>query len=257
MGGVKRKASEMQHAAVHNVPTNTAPVVSVAPAVAAPAVAGEGAEGGGGATGELDEEEEPSSSSSTSSSLGNPTLGLHCPKRFKRATSLDGEQVLDSAGSDLTEAEPKSPRAEGNEVQTQSSERPKMNEYARLSSGQLQEAQKVAASRGGVCLSKVTIKAGNVLAFQCRFGHIFQSTAENAKTSWCLTCRKYFVQCLDWAREHGGRYLDEELSTPVHFECGKGHRFVCVNYTSYFSAAFVARSCGGVRPARSSTRMRS
>ena len=232
--GTKRKASEMQQAAVRSAPMASAPIACAAPVVSVAKTAGEGAEGGGGeGTGDLDEEEEPSSSSSPSSSLGNPTLGTTRAKRFKRTSSSDCEQAPDSAGSDLTECESRSPLAQGGE------EPSKVKEYGRLTRVQLQEAQVAAEGRGGACLSRVTIKAGNVLAFQCRFGHIFQSTVEAARTAWCPFCTKYYIQCVEWARTHGGRLLDKELSAPVHFECSKGHSFSCVSYTAYFSKLFL------------------
>lgn len=105
-----------------------------------------------------------------------------------------------------------------------------LKEYGTINQDQLVLATSLAAAKGGECISRVTMGKGDTLAFKCRFGHIFRSTAAEVATRWCPTCDRYFAQCLDFAARNRGTLSDQSLSMPVHFECSRGHRFVCKSY---------------------------
>lgn len=174
--------------------------------VASPCVAqnssAESSGGGGSSTGEVEEEEEPSSSS-----FSGPGLSLSRSKRFKCALANNRAHTLE----DFEESSA-------------------VKEYRHVETDQLQEASKVARAKGGECISKVTIGLGDVLGFKCKFGHIFRCSIEDAYKNWCVACRDYFTQCLDFAKKNNGRLLDNKLSIPVTFQCSKGHIFTCRTY---------------------------
>lgn len=189
----KRTCSEVPCQATFN-----APVAS--PCVAQNSSAESG--GGGSSTGEVEEEEEPSSSSSSGSGLS-----LSRSKRFKCALAENRAHTL----KDFEESSA-------------------IKEYKHVDTDQLQEASKVARAKGGECISKVTIGLGDILGFKCKFGHIFRCSTEDACKNWCLACKSYFAQCLDFAKKNNGKLLDIKLSIPVTFQCSKGHIFTCKTY---------------------------
>ena len=168
--------------------------------------------GGGSASGEVEEEEESSSSSSSASFGSNSSRD----KRFKHTLAIIREHASEESNTDLSDDSSKDPT--------------KVKEYGRVNDHQIREAARIATDKGGECVSRVTIGAGETLAFKCRFGHIFRCSIEAAEKDWCTTCIKYYSQCTEFATQNRGRLLDSALCTPVKFQCSQGHVFTCKTY---------------------------
>ncbi len=213
----KRKCSE---APSQNCSQCTVSVAAASSSSSGNGSGSEAASGGGGSTGDVEEEEEPSSSSSAKA-IWSITRGnqLSRAKRLKHTLAPVSEHASDEVNTDLSDESLKSEAH--------------LREYGRINEDQLREALRVAGLKGGECVSKVTIGAGETLAFKCRFGHIFKSTVREAESSWCSVCSKYLTQCHEFAEKHNGKLLDADLASPVHFECARGHKFTCKSYRSY------------------------
>ena len=56
--------------------------------------------------------------------------------------------------------------------------------------GSIEEMRKVAAKRGGKCLSSAYTNARTKLTWQCKYGHRWESTPDNIKKRWCPICRQ-------------------------------------------------------------------
>ena len=53
----------------------------------------------------------------------------------------------------------------------------------------INEMQKIAKSRGGICLSKNYINARTKLKWKCKKGHVWENTPDNIKRGqWCPYC---------------------------------------------------------------------
>lgn len=194
--GTKRTCSEVPCQASFSAPVATATSCTTQN----PAADSSG--GGSSSTGEVEDEEEPSSSSSSSSRVGSSRS-----KRFKCALASIRVHTLEDSEGLLP-----------------------VKEYGRINNEQLEEASKVARSKSGECISKVTIGSGDILGFKCKFGHIFRCSIDDARDKWCVLCTNYYAQCVDFAKNNNGKLLDSKLTTPVTFECSKGHRFTCKTY---------------------------
>ncbi len=206
--GTKRKCSESPSQGAANVSLGSS--TSASPQTGS---SDSGASSGGGSSsGEVEDEEESSSSSSPVDSGFDSSR----VKRFKHTLASIRENASEEFNTDLSEDSSKDPA--------------KFKEYGRVNAHQLNEASRIAAAKGGECISKVTIGAGETLAFKCHFGHIFRCSVAAATSDWCVTCQRYYAQCVEFAARNNGKLLDSKLRTPVRFECAKGHVFTCKTY---------------------------
>lgn len=101
------------------------------------------------------------------------------------------------------------------------------------------DMQRLAESRGGVCLSQEYAGARTKLKWQCAGGHVWEATPEKVKGgSWCHVCaraklakagksrRLTIEQMQDIARGRGGRCLSEvyrDSRTKLRWQCENGH----------------------------------
>lgn len=98
----------------------------------------------------------------------------------------------------------------------------------------IEEMQKLAMQRGGLCLSKSCINSKSKLWWQCARGHRWQSTPFSIKVrqSWCPYCAGTLPLGMDamhvLARERGGKCLSKEYEnckTKMLWQCKHGHKF--------------------------------
>ena len=94
--------------------------------------------------------------------------------------------------------------------------------------------KKIAAERGGKCLSKEYINGKTKLHWQCEKGHEWWATPSSIKNqgSWCQKCHGNFLHNIhmmnDIAKSRGGKCLSDEYvnnSTDLIWECSDGHKF--------------------------------
>ncbi|CAG9246552.1 conserved hypothetical protein [Paraburkholderia unamae] len=101
----------------------------------------------------------------------------------------------------------------------------------------IEDMHRLAASRGGLCLSATYVRGSDRLEWQCAQGHRWSATPDSVKQrSWCPTCSR--VRKLDTleamhavAARRGGRCLSQHYagcSTPLEWECAQGHRWQAV-----------------------------
>jgi hypothetical protein len=98
----------------------------------------------------------------------------------------------------------------------------------------MEEIQKVAAKRGGVCLSKEYIGPKTNLLWACGKGHTWGARLSQIKLGkWCSVCfhtgrRRTIEEMQQIAKEHGSKCLSKEyVNSHSNFEwqCKKGHRW--------------------------------
>jgi len=110
---------------------------------------------------------------------------------------------------------------------------PHCNGGRRLS---LRDAQKLAESREGKCLSKKYVNGQTKLHWQCKYGHEWQSAYSTVKShnSWCPVCalNSRWTPSIEDARGVGQLLGWECLSTKIKtsksllwWKCDKGHKF--------------------------------
>ena len=97
----------------------------------------------------------------------------------------------------------------------------------------LEELKQIAHSHGGKCLSDEYINSTTKLTFQCKCGHIWQTTPTVIKhaKAWCPTCNfekmKYTLDDLHkLAASRGGKHLETEYvltRIKTRWQCAKGH----------------------------------
>src|ERR1700730_17593975 len=96
------------------------------------------------------------------------------------------------------------------------------------------ELHRIAAHRGGGCLSSRYVKIMALLRWRCAFGHRWQSSLASIirRNTWCPACagnRKLELKDLcRLARKRGGKRLSREYvngRTPLVWECRYGHRW--------------------------------
>jgi len=94
--------------------------------------------------------------------------------------------------------------------------------------------QRLAASRGGLCLSAIYVRGSVHLEWQCAQGHRWSATpASVLRGSWCRSCfqanrRDTLETMRATAARHGGRCLSAHYagcSSPLEWECAQGHRW--------------------------------
>ena len=103
----------------------------------------------------------------------------------------------------------------------------------------LEDAQQLAISKGGRCLSDSRVDGntmsyvdGNtMLTWQCADGHIWQAPAKRFRRTWCAACkfeqkRLGLPKMQELAAKHGGRCLSDtykNVKTSVTWQCIEGH----------------------------------
>lgn len=98
----------------------------------------------------------------------------------------------------------------------------------------IEDAIKLARSRGGRCLSTVYTNNSKKLKFQCSDGHIFYASYSNINAGkWCNKCGRNALKntmkdCNDIAKKNDGKCLSSEYinnDTPMLWECKLGPRY--------------------------------
>jgi len=95
----------------------------------------------------------------------------------------------------------------------------------------LAEMQEMAKFKGGVCLSKKYINDRTKLKWQCKEGHVWDTTPNNIKRgTWCPYCARVAKKTLEdmqkIAISKGGKCLSSEYidsKTKLKWQCEKGH----------------------------------
>lgn len=98
----------------------------------------------------------------------------------------------------------------------------------------IEEMQRIAASRGGKCLSKKYINGYTKLKWQCKNGHIWMASPSNIKTGgyWCPFCsgkaKHTLREMLGLAKSRGGKCLSNKyvnIYTKLEWQCDKKHKW--------------------------------
>ena len=100
----------------------------------------------------------------------------------------------------------------------------------------IEDMRKVAADRGGECLSHAYINSQTKLQWECSEGHQWESTPNKVKSGgWCTQCynktrgdfrRLTIEEMVQIATDRGGRCLSEVYTnnrTKLLWECSEGH----------------------------------
>jgi len=96
----------------------------------------------------------------------------------------------------------------------------------------IDDMQKLASKKGGLCLSKKFIDSHHNLKWQCAEGHIWEASPTSVKhnSSWCPHCANNFPQTIkqmqELAHSRGGKCLSKDYvnsHTKLKWECAKGH----------------------------------
>jgi hypothetical protein len=103
----------------------------------------------------------------------------------------------------------------------------------------IEDMQKLAATRGGECLSEAYINGTTPLRWSCGRGHVWEASANRIlhhgpNGSWCRECvnashRLTLEDMRDLARSRGGECLSTEYvnsRTPLRWRCAKGHTWL-------------------------------
>lgn len=95
----------------------------------------------------------------------------------------------------------------------------------------LQHMQKIAAQKGGICLSKKYINNCTYLKWQCAKGHVWKNTyAQISVGKWCSQCRleKRLKVFADYAVKRGGKLLSTKIAprNRYQWQCARGHVFM-------------------------------
>jgi hypothetical protein len=95
----------------------------------------------------------------------------------------------------------------------------------------LDQMREIAASRGGVCLSKLCPNGATKLRWRCKEGHEWNATSFQIRRGhWCHFCGRTVPPTLfdlrRLAARRGGKYLSRESvrsSEPARWKCTSGH----------------------------------
>ena len=114
-------------------------------------------------------------------------------------------------------------------------------ECARAPLYTVDDMRKLAAQRGGKCLSQVYVNHETLMRWRCARGHTWEAKprqirpySERAPGSWCPTCaaeasRLSIEQMQAVARERGGECLSAEYidsRTALRWRCSEGHEWM-------------------------------
>jgi hypothetical protein len=98
----------------------------------------------------------------------------------------------------------------------------------------IEDAQEIANSKGGVCLSTEIVNVTTKLKWQCQYGHNFEMILNSitSQNQWCPECsgrkRKTIEHCQILAKKFGGRCISTTYhgnKVPLEWECKFGHRW--------------------------------
>lgn len=97
----------------------------------------------------------------------------------------------------------------------------------------LESMQRIAAERGGRCLSASYVNSTTRLAWICSSGHTWEAIPASIKLgTWCPVCAKESFPTLDTmreaARQRGGECLSKRYVsnvTPLRWRCSSGHEW--------------------------------
>ena len=104
---------------------------------------------------------------------------------------------------------------------------------ANLRRGNIEEMHKIAASRGGLCLSQVYKNIDTKLLWECSQRHQWESTPYNVKNCgyWCPNCAGHakitIAELQEIARQNGGQCLSLTYKggNKVRWRCQLGHEW--------------------------------
>ena len=102
--------------------------------------------------------------------------------------------------------------------------------------GTIEEMQKIAIARGGLCLSSAYVRGKAKLEWQCANGHRWEAPAQGIKQGkWCAYCanRKLNLdQMQEVAKARGGSCLSDVYlpsSKKMKWQCVKGHQWLATS----------------------------
>lgn len=106
----------------------------------------------------------------------------------------------------------------------------------------LKDAQDLAKTNKGKCISKEYINCSSKLKWQCKNGHRWDATYTSIRTGhWCPRCsgknQRSLKDCQEIAKKHGGKCLSKEYvtaKTPMKWECKRGHRWVVASQNMFY-----------------------
>jgi len=118
----------------------------------------------------------------------------------------------------------------------------------------LEDAVKVATSKGGRCLSTVYKNARTKLKWECNSGHQWEATIDSvgggrgARGTWCPICSRTDVplkytydDAIALAESRGGKFLSQEMKTVLsqyEWQCANGHK-----WRATFSSIYTGSWC--------------
>ena len=101
----------------------------------------------------------------------------------------------------------------------------------------IEEMQKIAIERNGICLSNIYINCSIKIKWRCVYGHEWFATPNSVKYgSWCPICNNTLLSIEEMqliAKEKGGECLSNEYinsHTKLKWRCNKGHEWLAVPY---------------------------
>lgn len=89
----------------------------------------------------------------------------------------------------------------------------------------LSQAQELAHSFKGQCLSQLCCGQNQPLLYQCVLGHTWKSNRVMRCKEWCRKCGNKLRKAQMWAAEHGGQLLSSIVEQTVLFRCAEGHQW--------------------------------
>lgn len=97
--------------------------------------------------------------------------------------------------------------------------------------GTIEQMRSIAMERGGKCLSKIYINTNVKLKWQCKKGHLWNSSPHSVKGgSWCPHCygnvKHTLEQMKEIAKKQGGKCLSRKYvnkEARLKWKCSKGH----------------------------------
>jgi hypothetical protein len=100
----------------------------------------------------------------------------------------------------------------------------------------IEELQKIAEGRGGICLSKKFIDYKTKLKWRCKEGHVWEAVPYNIKIGqWCPYCAGKATLTIgemqNIAKERGGKCLSKKYinsQTKLMWQCKKGHKWEAI-----------------------------
>lgn len=104
----------------------------------------------------------------------------------------------------------------------------------------LDDMQALAASHGGLCLSKSYVSGTSLMHWRCAHGHEWRAAPTGVLNGkWCRQCyydsmRSTLMAMQELAASRGGSCLSTSYlnaSSPLQWQCGSGHKWTAVAYS--------------------------